>query len=352
MYDQPTSYRSRRPSFSSGPAFGTAHSQGGFAPHNDFRRDGFSDRGQFGEQYGSGFSEVSGQQGPPPLPARMPYGPDPNDPPPFPSASQSFPQSNGFSGSSYPPPGIMNTSYSMGTREQHPSPPFEPSGFEPTGGPPPRAAAAYPDSYDNSPLSSDNYFPPPMDDGPTFSARGRTLSTGGGFGPPALLPPAQSMTPYSSHSHHYSKRGRRASSVGPGMGLTSYAPDPYRRPGGVNVKFRLKGGYRQGITLSEATDSARLSRSVSYSMHDLAPDARGRITLKVRWAGFRSLTYEIPVSTEYDGYVNQQSLARRVARAIVHFMTSNSIALSWDRVVLHRLEEITPGIWIPVLTTH
>jgi hypothetical protein len=318
MYDQPTSYRNRRPSFSSGPAFGTAHSQG-FAPHNDFRRDGgFSDRGQFGEQYGNGFSE-------------------------------SFPQSNGF-GSSYPPPGIMNTSYSMGTREQHPSPPFEPSGFEPTGAPPPRAAAAYPDSYDNSPLS-DNYFPPPMDDGPTFSARGRTLSTGGGFGPPALLPSAPPMTPYSSH--HYSKRGgRRASSVGPGMGLASYVPDPYRRPGGVNVKFRLKGGYRQGITLSDATDSARLSRSVSYSMHDLAPDARGRITLKVRWAGFRSLTYEIPVSTEYDGYVNIQSLARRISRAIVHFMTSNAIALSWDRVVLHRLEEITPGIWIPVLTTH
>jgi hypothetical protein len=283
MYDQPTSYRNRRPSFSSGPAFGTAHSQGGFAPHNDFRRDGFSDRGQFGDPYASGFSEVSGEQGPPPLPPRMPPGPNFNDSPPFPSVSQSFPQSNGFSGSSYPPPGIMNTSYSVGTREQHPSPPFEPSGFEPTGGPP-RAAAAYPDSYDNSPLS-DNYFPPPMDDGPTFSARGRTLSTGGGgFGPPALLPAAQSMTPYSSHSHqqHYSKRGRRASSVGPGMGLASYAPDPYRRPGGVNVKFRLKGGYRQGITLSEATESARLSRSVSYSMHDLAPDARGRITLKVR----------------------------------------------------------------------
>jgi len=189
-----------------------------------------------------------------------------------------------------------------------------------------------------------------MDDAPVFSGRGRTLSTGGGgFGPPALLPSAAPMTPYSSH--HYHKRGRRASSVGPGMG-TGYAPDPYRRPGGVNVKFRLKGGYRQGITLSEATESARLSRSVQYSLHDLAPDARGRITLKVRWAGFRSLTYEIPVSTEYDGYVNQQSLARRIARAIVHFMTSNAIALSWDRVVLHRLEEVTPGIWIPVLTTH
>jgi len=292
MYDQqPTSYRNRRSSHS-GPG-GFAPSQS-FAPHNnDFRRDGFSN--QYNDPYGSGSA-----------------------------FSESYPQSNGFAGSSYPPPGIMNTSYSMGT------------------------PAAYPDSYDSSPLS-DNFFPPPMDDG--FSARGRTLSTGGGgFGPPALLPPTQSMTPYTPH--HFSKRGRRSSSVGPGMGLGGYAPDPFRRPGGVNVKFRLKGGYRQGISLSEATDSARLSRSMNYSMHDLAPDHRGRITLKVRWAGYRSLTYEIPISAEYDGYVNLQSLARRIARAIGHFMTSNHIALPWERVTLHRLEEITPGIWIPVLTTH
>ncbi|KAI0260955.1 hypothetical protein BC834DRAFT_830941 [Gloeopeniophorella convolvens] len=134
--------------------------------------------------------------------------------------------------------------------------------------------------------------------------------------------------------------------------MGGFPSDPYRRPGGVAIKFRLKGGYRQGVTLSEATDSARLSRSTAYSMHDLAPDMRGRITLKVRWAGFRSLTYEIPVSSDYDGYVNLQSLVRRIARAIVHFMTANAMTLSWDRVVLHRLEEIAPGIWIPVLTTH
>ena len=278
IYDQPSSYRNRRPSLS-GQAFGTSNS---FAPHNDFRQNTFSDRGQYNDPYGngsgSGFSEVSGQSGPLPPLAQMPSGPSPDEyDPPLP-LSQSYPQSNGFAGSSYPPPpGMMNTSYSMGTREPFSSPPFESSGFEPTGGQFPRAAAAYPDSYD-SPLS-DNFFPPPMDDG--FSARGRTLSTGGGgFGPPALLPPAQSMTPYSSH--HYSKRGRRASSVGPGMGLGGYAADPFRRPGGVNIKFRLKGGYRQGVSLREANDSARLSRSVNYSLHDLAPDHRGRITLKVR----------------------------------------------------------------------
>jgi hypothetical protein len=321
MYDQPTSYRNRRPSFSSGPSFGGQS----FPPQNDFRRDGFSERGgQFGDSYSNGFPE-------------------------------SFPQANSYG--SFPPPGVMNTSYSMGNREQHHSPPFEPSGFDPTGGSFSRPATGYPDSYDNSPLS-DNFIPPPMDDG--FGARGRSHSIGGGggFAPPALLPSALPMTPYPSH--YSSKRSRRSSSVGPGMGMgmgmgmgvVGYGADPYRRHGGVNVKFRLKGGYRQGISLTEATDSARLSRSVTYSLHDLAPDARGRITLKVRWAGYRSLTYEIPVSQDYDGYVNLQSLVRRVARAIVHFMTSNHIALSWDRVVLHRLEEITPGIWIPVLTTH
>ena len=271
-YGQSTSYRDRRPSFSSGPSFGGAQ---GFASHNDYRRDGFSDRGpgQFGDSYNNGFPEVS-DNGPPPLVPPYPssgqsldYGP---------TTSQSFPQSNGFG--SYPPPGVMNTSYSMSNREQHPSPPFEPSGFEPTGGPPPRAAAAYPDSYDNSPLS-DNYFPPPVDDG--FVPRGRTLSTGGGgFGPPALLPSAPPMTPYPSH--YGSKRARRASSVGPGMGLIGYTPEPYRRHGGVHIKFRVKGGFRQGISLNEATESTRLSRSTTYSMHDLAPDVRGRITLKVR----------------------------------------------------------------------
>jgi hypothetical protein len=58
------------------------------------------------------------------------------------------------------------------------------------------------------------------------------------------------------------------------------------------------------------------------------------------------------MSTDPSGYVNLQSLARRTARAIVHFMQANGIFLPWERVVIHRLEEISPGIWIPVLITH
>ncbi|KAI0253142.1 hypothetical protein BJV78DRAFT_1197037 [Lactifluus subvellereus] len=301
MYEQPHTYnRTRRTSFSAGQTF---------APYNDpFRpgRDGFND------PYNNGYSEQ-------------------------------FPPAGGYG--SYPPPGAMGTSYSMGNREQPPSPP-EPSGFDPTGVPP---RAAYPDSYDNSPLS-DSYFPAQLDDG--FGARGRAFSTsgGGGFGPPALLPSAPPMTPYPSH--HSVKRMRRASSVGPGYGHMGHIADPYRSSGGIVVKFRLSGGHRDGISLNEATNSVRLGRSTNYSIRDLAPDHRGRITLKVRWTGYHSLVYEIPVSSEYDGFINLQSLARRVARAIVHFMTKNAIALHWDRVVVHRLEEIQPGVWIPVLSTH
>jgi hypothetical protein len=262
MYDQP--YRSRRTSFSAGQSF---------APYNDpFRppRDGFND------PYNNGYSEVSGQAGPPP-PASMPM-PMPNQPPP-PASSQQFPPPPGNYGNFPPPPGAMGTSYSMGNREQYNSPP-EPMGYDqnPTGVPPPRAA--YPDSYDNSPLS-DSYFPQQLDDG--FGARGRTFSTGGpGYGPPALLPSAPPMTPFPSS--YGGKRMRRASSVGPGgFGLGGHMSmsDPYRRPGGVTVKFRPSGGHRDGITLNEATDSIRLSRSHIYAVRDIV-DMRGRLTLKVR----------------------------------------------------------------------
>ncbi|KAH9970828.1 hypothetical protein BGW80DRAFT_1175521 [Lactifluus volemus] len=127
--------------------------------------------------------------------------------------------------------------------------------------------------------------------------------------------------------------------------------DPYRLPGGVTIKFRPSGGHRDGISLTEAMNSVRLSRSHPYAIREIA-DMRGRLTLKVRWTGYRSLVYEIPVSSEFDGSVNLQSLVRRISRAIVHFMNKNAISLHWDRVVVHRVEEAQPGIWIPVLSTH
>jgi hypothetical protein len=274
MYDQPQ-YRSRRTSFSAGQSF---------APYTDpFRptRDGFND------PYNPGYSEVSGQAGPPPASMPMPM---PNAPPP-PASSQQYPPPGSY-GSFPPPPGAMGTSYSMGNREQYTSPP-EPSGYDPnpTGVPPPRAA--YPDSYDNSPLS-DSYFPQQLDDG--FGARGRAFSTGGpGYGPPALLPSAPPMTPYPSS--YSGKRVRRASSVGPGFGYAGHMSmsDRHRLPGGVVVKFRPSGGHRDGITLTEATNSVRLSRSHVYALRDIA-DMRGRLTLKVRVRFSTCISLPSPVS--------------------------------------------------------
>ncbi|KAF8495175.1 hypothetical protein F5888DRAFT_1616191 [Russula emetica] len=163
------------------------------------------------------------------------------------------------------------------------------------------------------------------------------------------------MTPYPSH--YSAKRSRRASSVGPGgMGYVGIVGDPYRdrrHPSGhTAIKFRLKGSTHSGISVNEALERVRLSQGNAYLMHDVSMDMSGKISLKIRWSGYRSNIYSIPLSSDYHGYVDMQSLARRTARAIVHFMETNGISLSWNRVVMHRLEEISPGVWIPVLITH
>jgi hypothetical protein len=70
--------------------------------------------------------------------------------------------------------------------------------------------------------------------------------------------------------------------------------DPYRLPGGVIIKFRPSGGHRDGISLTEAMNSVRLSRSHPYAIREIA-DMRGRLTLKVR-VRFSSFFRTPPVS--------------------------------------------------------
>ncbi|KAI0688543.1 hypothetical protein BC835DRAFT_303718 [Cytidiella melzeri] len=126
--------------------------------------------------------------------------------------------------------------------------------------------------------------------------------------------------------------------------------DSYRRLSSTVIKFRRKGGFRSGVTLGEAMSSVRLSGNDSYTFHDLNVDSRGRIILKIRWSGYSSMTYEIPVDG-YEGRVQLTTLARRIARACVHFLQANMIPISWDRVILYHLEETTVGVWQPVLST-
>ncbi|KAH9947307.1 hypothetical protein B0H21DRAFT_692369 [Amylocystis lapponica] len=134
-----------------------------------------------------------------------------------------------------------------------------------------------------------------------YYAEGRQLSTGGAYATPYLAPRSRSRR-RSSVSYH----GR------PPL-------DSYRRLSSVVIKFKHKGGFRSGITLGEAMSNVRLSGNDSYTYHDLNADHRGKIILKLRWSGYASMTYELPVDS-YDGRVELQTLARRVARACVHFI--------------------------------
>jgi len=128
------------------------------------------------------------------------------------------------------------------------------------------------------------------------------------------------------------------------------AVDPYRLPSSIRIKFRRKGSFAAGIGLDEAQSHIRLSGNDAYSFHDLHADSRRRIYLRIKWVGYSSLTYEIPLDG-YDGRVDLQTLARRISRACVHYLQANVIPIPWDRVQLHHLEEVSYGVWQPMLST-
>lgn len=153
------------------------------------------------------------------------------------------------------------------------------------------------------------------------------------------------LTPAMSH-RSYSGMGmprvRRHSAVS--FASRPQMMDTFRHGiGSIRIKFKRKGSFTAGITLGEAQASVRLSGNHSYTKYDLHCDYGGRIFLRVQvssfcaltlpvaynviatavvlgqqWAGYSSLTYEIPIES-YDGRINLQTLARRVSRATVHY---------------------------------
>uniref|UniRef100_A0A8H8CKR6 DUF6741 domain-containing protein n=1 Tax=Psilocybe cubensis TaxID=181762 RepID=A0A8H8CKR6_PSICU len=143
-------------------------------------------------------------------------------------------------------------------------------------------------------------------------------------------------------------RSRRHSTVS--FATRPQGLDAYRVPSALHLKFKRKGSFSSGIGLDEAQQRIRLSGNDAYTFHDLHADSRGRIHLRVKWTGYSSLTYEIPLDG-YDGRVDLQTLARRVSRACVHYLQANVIPILWDRVLLHHLEEISYGVWQPMLST-
>ncbi|KAL0580905.1 hypothetical protein V5O48_001099 [Marasmius crinis-equi] len=144
-------------------------------------------------------------------------------------------------------------------------------------------------------------------------------------------------------------RSRRHSTVSIGSVVPRPPPlDAYRRNSSIQIKFKRRGSLLAGVSLAEAQSHVRLSSNDSYTVHDLHADRHNSILLKVKWSGYNSLTYEIPLDS-YDGHITLQTLARRVSRACVHYLQVNAVPVVWDRVDLHHLEEHSHGVWQPML---
>jgi len=153
---------------------------------------------------------------------------------------------------------------------------------------------------------------------------------------------------YPSTPNKLSRRHRRRSTFGSGSRGSTPFLDNFRGRPSV-LKFKLKGGYHSGVTLAEAMDNVRLSGDKTYSHRDLSVDSRGNLYMKIVWSGYTPLTYEIPVDG-YDGRMSLQTLMRRVARACLHYVQARAIPMHPDRIILHSLEEVSPGTWQPVMT--
>ncbi|TFK56019.1 hypothetical protein OE88DRAFT_697072 [Heliocybe sulcata] len=161
------------------------------------------------------------------------------------------------------------------------------------------------------------------------------------YGTPASTAYPLSRTP----SRMTLRRNSTSSSYFPRMPMG----DAFRRGGTKIVKFKRKGAFRAGVSLGECLQNVRLSGNDSYTFYDLNVDARQKIYMRVTWSGYSSMTYEIPMQG-YGGHIDMQALARRVARACMHYLQSQHMPLSYDRVVLHQLEEVSVGVWQPTMT--
>ena len=165
------------------------------------------------------------------------------------------------------------------------------------------------------------------------------------------------------------------------------------------IKFKRKGGFRSGITLGEAMSDAHLSQNHEYSLYDLNADGRGRIILKIRVRPpsvcsaqssrdtAANVVWPAVVGVQLDDVRAARGLLRRPRRApdpcakdragvrallagkhascgrhrswvpctstasLTTPLQANMIPVSWDRVILYHLEEISPGTWQPVLST-
>ncbi|KAF8911899.1 hypothetical protein CPB85DRAFT_1511062 [Mucidula mucida] len=111
-----------------------------------------------------------------------------------------------------------------------------------------------------------------------------------------------------------------------------------------------KGVYLVDNLAEAQMRGIRLSGSESYYLSDMHPNRYDNVYLKVRWPGHQECTYQLPLDSYDNGRLDLETLARRVARSCVHYFQNNRIPVSWDRMELKCLDELTFGVWEPQLT--
>lgn len=75
---------------------------------------------------------------------------------------------------------------------------------------------------------------------------------------------------------------RGAPRLNPGMGRRGSVSVPFHQLGRrISLKFRLNGAANSGISVRQALYRERLSQRRTYSLHDIAPNMSGMITLRV-----------------------------------------------------------------------
>ncbi|KIY71804.1 hypothetical protein CYLTODRAFT_345203 [Cylindrobasidium torrendii FP15055 ss-10] len=119
----------------------------------------------------------------------------------------------------------------------------------------------------------------------------------------------------------------------------------------LRIRFKQKGSLTSGITLGDAQQPGmRLNNKDDYFLSDIHPNVGDTIFLQMSWHRYPDMTYQVPLAS-FDGRLDLESLARRVARSCAHYFQNNRIAVSWDRLELKYLEELEYGVWQPVLST-
>lgn len=91
---------------------------------------------------------------------------------------------------------------------------------------------------------------------------------------------ASPLLPEPTGLNHGPARG--APRVNPGMGRRGSVSVPFHQLGRrISLKFRLNGAANSGISVRQALYRERLSQRKTYSLHDIAPNMSGMITLRV-----------------------------------------------------------------------